>query len=269
MISFLKTYEIWIFFAAIVIANAIFVAALKLDILPMGLYGHGRFLLLAGVLCAIVVLLRGMGGIVELLRPMLNWRVSPIWYLVAILWGAANMVLFLVGKGIVTGNGLVEVSANWALVTRPGFLLTLFVGSFVGEIVWISYSVRKLSDHYTVYVAAMITGIVWTLWWMPMVVLNVGVLPDLPFTALLINQCGVAAVAAFLYWHTKSGLVVLIGQILFNAGLLVFPVAPTTGGIPTYYAFAVTFFLTTLALYLVIGPKPLLGRRSASGEITA
>lgn len=267
MIDFIKRNEIWVFFATIVVVNSIFVGAIKFGLLPMGLYGHGRFLLLGGVLFAIVLLVRGMGGITELLRPMLKWRVSPIWYFVAIFWGAANMMLFLIGKGVVTGNGLSEVTANLNLVTRPSMLLSLFVGSFIGEIVWISYAVRKLSDHFTVYMAAMITGVVWTLWWMPMVVLNVGVLPDLPFLALLINQCGVAAVAAFLYWHTRSGLVVLIGQFLFNAGLLVFPVAPTTGGIPTYYAFAVTFFITTLLLYLVKGPKPLFGRGSATRQM--
>lgn len=257
MIDFLRRYEVWVFLVAIVIANAIFVGAIKAEILPRALYGMGRFLLLGGLLFALVFVLRGLGGVAELLRPMLKWRVSPIWYLVAICWGAGNMILFLVAKGMVMGTGLSEVTATFNVVSRPQVQVSLFVGSFIGEIVWISYAVRKLSEQFTVYVAALVVGVFWTLWWGPMVVLNIGIVPDLPYAALLINQTGVAAVAAFLYWHTRSGLVVLIGQMLFNASLLVFPVAPVTGGIATYYAFSITFFLTALALFLIKGPRPL------------
>lgn len=258
MMSFVRRHEIWVFFAAIVIVNTIFISALKAGILPMGLYRFGRFFLLGGVLFALVLLLRGRSGVVDLLLPMLKWKVAPVWYLIAISWAAVNMVLFLIGKGLLNGNGLSEVTATFALVSKLNIQASLLVSSFIGEVVWISYAVRKLMKNFTVYVAAMITGFFWTLWWGPMLVMNVGILPDLPFVALLINQTGVAAVAAFIYWHTRSGFVVLIGQLCFNASLLIFPVAPTTGGIPTYYAFAVMFFLTALALFVVKGPKPLL-----------
>ena len=205
----------------------------------------------------------------EILRPMLHWQVSPAWYFFALLWGAGNMVLFLLAKGVFTGNGFLEVSVNLSLIQRPDILLTIFLGSFIGEIVWISYAVRKLNEGFTLYSAALIVGVVWTMWWAPNVVLNVGIVPDLPFLALLINQTGVAAMAAFLYWHTKSGLVVLIGQIMFNASLLAFSVTPTAGGVVTYYAFAVSFFLATLLLYLVKGPKPLLGRQTETEQMIA
>jgi membrane protease YdiL (CAAX protease family) len=260
MMDFVRRYEIWVFLVAIVVVNAIFVGAIDAGILPAGLYGFGRFLLLGGVLFALVFFLRGVEGMVELLRPMLKWRVAPAWYLVAIVWGAGNMILFLIGKGLFTGNGLAEVTANLGIVSQPRVQVTIFVSSFIGEIVWISYAVGKLSERFTPYVAALITGVFWTLWWGPMWVLNFGIIPDLPFLALLINQTAVAVVAGFLYWHTRSGLVVLIGQMLFNASLLVFPVVPSNGGIATYSAFAVVYFLTALALFLVKGPKPLFRR---------
>lgn len=257
MIDALKKHEIWVFFAAIVIANGAFVWAIEAGLLPRGLFAMGRFALLGGLLFGLVFLLRGVGGITAVLKPMLVWRVSPVWYLLALIWGAGNMILFLIGKGIVTGNGLAELVASFRVISMPAVLVTLLISSFIGEIVWISYAVRKLSDSTTVFAAAMITGVVWTLWWLPMMVFEIGIIPGLPFMALLINQVAVAAVAAFLYWHSRSGLIVLIGQIMFNGSLLVFPVAPTSGGIPTYYAFAGMFFVTTLALYLVAGPKPL------------
>lgn len=265
MIDTIRKHDVWVFFGAIVIVNAVFIWAIHMGLLPQGAFSMGRFVLLGALLFGLVFGLRGLEGIADLLKPMLVWRVAPIWFLLALVWGAGNMVLLLIGKGIVTGNGLAEVTANLRIVSMPSVMFTVFVSSFIGEIVWISYAVRRLSSTYTVFVAAVITGVVWTLWWLPMLYFEIGIIPGLPLMALLINQTTVALVAAFLYWHTKSGLVVLVGQILFNSSLLIFPVAPTSGGIPTYYAFAICFFLTTLSLYLALGPRPLLdgGMRQA------
>ena len=257
MMNFVRKNEIWVFFFLIILSNTAFIWAIDVGLLPEGAFNMGRFALLGGVLFGLIFVLRGFGGIIDLLRPMLVWRVAPVWYLVAIVWAIANMVLFLMGKGVVTGNGLAEIRTNFGIVTRPSVMVTILISSFIGEIVWISYAVRKLSQTHTVYIAAMITGLVWTLWWVPMVYFEIGVIPGLPILAMLINQTGVAAVAAFLYWHSRSGLIVLIAQILFNGALLVFPVAPTTGGVPAYYAFASMFFVSALALFLVAGPKPI------------
>lgn len=264
--GFLRRNEVWVFFCGIVLVNAVFVTSIAYQLLPDSLYQLGRFLLLGGVLVTIVFLSRGTAGIYDMLRPMLRFRVALPWYLLAILWGAANAVLVLVLKGLVSGNGLAEVTLNFRQITRPSVAAIVFVGSFIGEIVWISYAVRQLSGRFTTYVSCLIVGAFWTAWWVPQVIYNVGVIEDLPIVWLLINQMGVAAMCGFFYMHTKSGVVVLAMQFAFNSCLLVFPIQPATGGVPTYASFAVTYFLTALAMYLWFGPKPLFNTRDSANR---
>lgn len=263
MISFLRRHEVWLFLSLLVIANAIFVTLVVKEVLPQGVYGLGRFALLGVILFGLIFLLRGWSGVVEVLRPMIEWRQSPWLYLFAIGWTVAICVLVLTAFGVVTGDflRLSEVAEGAANLMHPKLLVTLLVSSFVGEMVWISYAVRRLSEHFSHYVSALIVGGVWTLWWLPMSIYNFGIIPDLPLLALLINQMGVAAMCAFVYYHTRSGFLVLTMQIVFNATILVFPITPTVGGPAVYWAFAITYFCAATLLFIRFGPRPLLRGR--------
>ena len=77
MIPFLRKHEIWIFLLLLVVVNAIFVTSVVEGILPVGVYSHGRFLLLASVLFGLVFLVRRKEGLIDLLKPMIEWRRSP------------------------------------------------------------------------------------------------------------------------------------------------------------------------------------------------
>ena len=147
-----------------------------------------------------------------------------------------------------------------AKLADPKMILTLLVSSFFGEIVWVSYAIRKLSETFTQYISALIVGLVWTLWWLPMAIHSYGIIPELPLVALLFNQMGIAVMCAFVYHHARSGLVVLLMQIVFNSTILVFPVTPTEGGPATYWAFALTYFTTATMLFLRFGPHPIIIR---------
>ncbi|MFY7905509.1 MAG: hypothetical protein ACOVO0_05170, partial [Burkholderiaceae bacterium] len=87
------------------------------------------------------------------------------------------------------------------------------------------------------------------------VIISVGVIPDLPLDALLVNMLGVAAMCGFVYSHTKSGLAVLTLQLSLNSSLLIFPVVPDSGGVATYWLFAVVYFIAVFLLYARFGPS--------------
>lgn len=256
---FVRRHEVAIALCLIVLVNAVFVAGIATGILPDRLYFHGRFLLLGAVLGGVVLVGSGIGGIVELLRPMARWRIRPGWYLLALLWPALVSTLVLAGKGLVTGRGLAEIEADVSTVTHPNVVRTILLGAFVGEIVWVGYAIRKLSGRFTPFVGSQIVGAVWTLWWMPMVVLDVGVIPGIPPLALFPSMMGIAAMCSFLYTHTKSGLAVLTLQVMVNSSALVFPVMPGSGGIPTFVAYSAAYYACVLLLYLARGPRPILG----------
>jgi len=258
MMSLLRKYEVWWFLGLIVVVNALFVSGISFDILPSRLYSSGRFALLAAVLGSIVLMARGWPGIADLLRPMLQWRRPVGWYLFAFLWNPAICLLILAALYTLNGNAMPEFTTSFAIALRPDVARMVLISSFIGEIVWISYAIRRLSGQFTPYVSALIAGAVWTAWWTPMVIYNIGVIQDLPLGGLLINQVGVAIMCTFVYMHTKSGFLVLCLQLTFNFTILILPVAPVTGGVTTYWVFAVIYFITGSLLFVVFGPKPLL-----------
>ncbi|MCK0140581.1 CPBP family glutamic-type intramembrane protease [Aliiroseovarius sp. F47248L] len=260
LLGTLRRHEVWVFLFGIVILNACFITAIANGILPRGLYNWGRFLLLASYLVFVVYLARQMGGVWSLIKPMGVWRVPLKWFLLAAIWGAMNAIIVLVLKGLILGTGLSEIHASFEVISRPRLILVIVISSFVGEIVWIGYAVQKLSVRFTPFVSALIVGLFWTAWWTPMVFMQIGIVPELPLGGLLLNQTGIAIMCAYFYARTGSGLVVLTMQIFFNSSILVFPIAPTTGGVATYWGFAMFYFTLSAAFFARYGPKPLFAK---------
>ncbi len=259
---YLLSHEVWVFLFGAILLNAAFIGALSQGILPMKLYNFGRFLLLGLFLAGVVLLARGPRGVISLARPMLVWRIHPAWYLLAFCWGMGMCILTLLGKGLATGQGLSAITMEFHVLGKLGTLVTILVASFVGEIVWVSYSVERLQRKYSIFVASQIVGVFWTLWWMPMVILNVGVIPGLPPFFLLVSMLGIASMCAFIYNHTHSGLAVLVLQVMLNSSLLVLPVTPREGNVMTFAAFGGVYFLAALTLHLCFGKQPLLKSRT-------
>lgn len=252
MISLLRRYEVWVFFFTAVSANAIFVWSISEDLMPQRLYGYGRFLLLGGILIAIVLIARGRAGTLELIRPLAKWRVDLRWYIFGLLWGATTAFTVLLIMASLGGRGIAFDSIGLGPLRRPGVVMILVVGSLIGEVVWIGYALVRLAPRLGYFFASQVVGVVWAFWWFPIVLLNIGVIPDLPLGALLVNQSGVAAICALLYARTGSGLVVLLAQISFNSAIIIFPVNPTAGGVTTYWVFAIFYWFTALALHLLL-----------------
>ena len=265
MMLFLRRYEVWYFLGLIVIVNALFVSAIGFDVLSHRFYSMGRFVLLASVLGGIVLAARGWAGIRDLLHPMLEWRRPLGWYAFAFLWNPVICALVLAVLHMVNRNAMPDFFLNFEIISRGYIIRTVLIGSFIGEIVWISYAIRRLSITFSPYLSAMIVGLVWTAWWVPMVFYNIGIVPDLPLGALLFNQMGIAAMCTFVYMHTKSGLLVLCLQVTFNFTILVFPITPAVGGFTTYWVFAVSYFSAALGLFLIFGPKPLFNQQPKEG----
>lgn len=268
MKDFVSKYEVWIFLVLLVLGNALFVTGIVSGILPEQLYHLGRFALLGAILFSLIFLVRGVDGVLHVVRPLLEWRRSPLVYIFAFVWTIALCLLVLVTKGFITGDHLSYgvLAPGLAKITDPALVRTIVASSLIGEIVWISYAVRELSKQFTHYVSALIVGMVWTMWWLPMAIHNYGIIPNLPLLALMFNQMGIAAMCAFVYFHTRSALIVLIMQFVFNATILVFPVTPDEGGVVTYWAFALTYFSAATLLFLRFGPGPLFQKKKSNNE---
>lgn len=253
-----RRYEVLIFLCLIVVANTIFVVACAEGILPDSLYNYGRFALLISVMVLVIYVSRGSSALIDLVRMMTRWRIAPEWYLLAASWAFLLSIIVLSGRVMSGGVALEDLMLQLDVVTNPRILLTLLIGALIGEIVWISYSIKKLAERQTIFVASLIVGTFWTAWWFPMALYDYGIIPGLNLLPLWINQTGVALMCGLIYFHTRSALCVLILQIGVNTSILILPVLPTTGGETTYWVFSVTYFLAAVLAHLYLGPRPLL-----------
>lgn len=256
--------EVWTVLVSLVLANALFVFAISEGFLSMRFFHKGRFVLLGLVLASAVFLFRGWRAPFALLAPLKVWRLNPAWFLLAICWPPAMAMLALVAKGVVLGTGLAEITPTLAVVTRRDVFAMVLLGAFVGEIVWVSYAIGRLSKLLTPFVSSAIVGLFWGLWWTPLALFGIGIVPGIPVAALIFSMVGVALMCGFVYTHTRSALVVMSLQLSVNSSVLVFPIAPQSGGVPTYVAWSVIYLLCTVLLHVAFGPKPLLKPAAAA-----
>lgn len=247
--------DVFIFFFVVLSINAVFVTLIAAEVLPKLLYPRGRFYLLGLVLVAVVFLLRGHRAVLKLFTPLLAWRFNPIWLVVAVLWPFFSAFVFVVVKTLITGSEWQLISPGIHLLTQQRLLGTIFIAALIGEIVWIGYAVRTLSLKFSKVTASLMTGMVWALWWLPMVYFQIGVIPGLSWFGLSMNMMGIALFCTFFYSITKSGLPILAMQFCYNCAVLTFPVMPKSGGLGTYEIYSLTYLLAGLFAVIVLLPR--------------
>ena len=144
------------------------------DVVPAlpGLTVIGTF----GPLVAAVILTAqesGGVGVRSLLGRILQWRVAPIWYAVALL---GPLVITLVAMVLeVVLLGVPPPSLGLLLGELPSTLLTLVVNALyflifvtLGEEVgWRGYALPALQARYSALLASLILGVVWASWHLP------------------------------------------------------------------------------------------------------
>ncbi|GAA4976832.1 hypothetical protein [Algibacter aquimarinus] len=245
MIDFIKKYEVWIFLILAPISNTIFVYLRILELIPGRVYMYGRFLILLFLLIVIVKITKGNVGLKNIFKPMKKWHIPFKWYFFALIFAPSVACLTLFLKANYLGDFSI-FKMNVSLINNFDFMFNIILWAFVGEVVWVSYAVRELSKVMNILFASQIVGLTWGFWWAPIVWLNFGVIPDLPLWPMIINMMGAAGMCAYIYVQTKSGICVWLLQCMLNTSIVLFQVAPTTGGILTYKVFSILYFTVML-----------------------
>lgn len=254
MREFIRKNEIWIFLFLGPIISALFVYARTQGLFPRIVYTNGRFCILLLVLILLVQYTRGFDGVKDIFKPMTNWKVHPKWYAFSLLFAFVVGGFTLLLKGLYTeGDYAIFLKTNFRVLTFRG-IVALFVWAFLGEVVWVSYCIRQLSQIVKPFYASQMVGFVWTLWWIPVVIHGEAVLPGIPILSLGIFMLGIAGMCTIVYAYSKSGLCVLLLQFALNITLNALSISPSTGGIETFTAFSIVYFLTMLGFMYFMNP---------------
>jgi uncharacterized protein len=108
----------------------------------------------------------GGGGIRRLLRPVIHWRVGLRWYAIALV---GPTLLFLVGDVIRLVSGAALPGSWLAIPSAAAFAFlvgALIAGSFGEEVGWRGLGQRELQQKYGALWAAVLVGVIWSLWHM-------------------------------------------------------------------------------------------------------
>lgn len=161
--------------------------------------------LLAAVAAA--ALSGGYRSVGRLLGQLRHWRVSPRWYLTALLvpllitWLAAAVTMIM--RGVV---GL-EQPFDWAQAALT-FASTIVVVGLFEEVGWRGYALPALQRRRSSLQAALLVGAAWGAWHLPLLISDPSQQrPALPFLILVLAQ---SVFFSWLYTATVAGLALVI-----------------------------------------------------------
>jgi membrane protease YdiL (CAAX protease family) len=180
----------------------------------------------------------GKSGIIALFRRLLVWRVSWVWYAVALFGPAA---FYLAGIGIhalLSGASpdfsqpfitrLVPPSFNLGLAALVFLLYQVFVNG--EEFGWRGYALPKLQASHSALAASLIIGVVWALWHVPKY-LTAGDPHDLSFWFFALNMIANSVLFTWVFNRTRGSLLlVLLLHAGINTGIVMLPIMPAAIG---------------------------------------
>lgn len=244
-LAFTISWALWIPAALVSVSSP----SLSFALFPIGLFGPA---LAATMLMAFF---EGRGGVRRLLGAVLKWRAGVRWYLIVVLgpaaavWVASNLSTLLGAP--TTGFGTSQISL--ALPTYVLFLLFEAAGEEIG---WRGYALPTLQAHLSRLGSALIIGVAWALWHLPL--FFIAGLPQifLPFAPFLIWIVSQSVIFTWVYNSTKGSLLFpILLHTAINLFIQVFSILPAQEGDPTrpFIVLAGLGFLAAVAIAALAG----------------
>lgn len=215
------------------------------------LYTPAIFALVVGVIA------EGPAAATKNLGSLIKFKVSPKYYLFGLLYPGFVGMLAL---GCLWAVGAIhEFEFGFAEAHQFGFFELTISAAAVEEIAWVGFAMAILARRYQLFQACAMTGLMWGIWYIPLVYARVQVAEGLPIGPLLLNFVTIAAICGWLYLRTQSAAVVFVMQLTTNYTSQVIPLLPLRGGYAQYVAFVVMKALFALSLYVFWGPRKMFG----------
>lgn len=201
----------------------------------------------------------GSAQVSQLLSRLWAWRVSVVWYGLA-LCGSTVLGLVAIGLSSLFG-GLSPNFAQlryWPLIPLAFLWVLVTSGPLGEELGWRGYALQPLLDRHGRNNASLILGIVWSSWHLPLFWLTGTPQASLPFGWFLIQTTGMTFIYTWLYQRTqRSVLLAMLFHAANNtaAGFLpLLPVAASGGSLLTYALLTGLTWLVAIIL-MVAGPR--------------
>jgi membrane protease YdiL (CAAX protease family) len=174
----------------------------------------------------------GRAGVGGLLARMFHWRVSPVWYAIALISPALyGLIAMLLGMAIGGPLPPVPVASFWR--SLPLFVAVFIVLGVGEEVGWRGYAFAHLQPRYGALAASLIVGALHALWHLPLWFAPSVDLSSAPYPVYAIWVVACSVVWSWIYNGTR-GSVLLVGlahatanvvSMLWGNALLLLPQA--------------------------------------------
>lgn len=169
----------------------------------------------------------GKTGVRNVLKALTHWRVSWVWYIVAVL---GPVILLVAGQVFTKLLGFTAIrtipQGDPFPIVISTFVMTLFSNPWE-EVGWRGFALPHLQKRYTALRATLIVGILWGVWHLPLFFWAGNPMSEYPFLPWFIGTVAGAFIYTWLYNSTR-GSVLLVA--LFHVALNTFGVV--AAGIP-------------------------------------
>ena len=195
-----------------------------------------------------LALFDGRRGVRSWLGQMARWRIGWYWYAIA-LFGPTAISLVGVGAFIASGG---RMDPAWIAI-QPGRIALTAVGGWAEELGWRGFAQPKLQGRLGAAPAAVVVGVMWTLWHQWQVVAPGGA----PFAwdGVAWSLLYMIAVSVLMAWIYNSARASLPSAWAAHVGINAVRFNPYPIGFV-----AVAFALAALIVTLITGPRSLIKR---------
>lgn len=205
LLAFIWSWAVWIPIAALVDD----LSAPHYVLVAVGAFGPS----VAGLLCTARD--EGRAGVRRLLASLLAWRVPARWYALAVGGPLTVALLSIAGYQLAVGEDMFsELETTTVLLVPVGLLAAVFVGSLQEELGWRGYALPRLLARRSAMSAALLVGVAWALWHLPLYAIADGQ-TRAPLAIFLVSVVALSLIYTWLWLVTAGSL--LIAVVLHSA----------------------------------------------------
>ncbi len=169
----------------------------------------------------------GKAGVDRLFKPLAQWRAGALWLAAAVL---SPILLLLAAKLLTQSLGLKAASApqgGWAMVIGA-FVMALLSNTWE-EVGWRGFALPRLQKNRSALVAALIVGVLWGLWHLPLFFWKGNPMSDYPFLTWFFGTVALSVLYTWLYNSAQGSLfIVTLFHVLTNTfGVVISAVSVT------------------------------------------
>ena len=154
----------------------------------------------------------------RLLGRAVIWRVSPVWYLIAIA-GPALIMLLATSIHVLLGGTIpdyVPFGVRWLIVVVNFILIFLIGGPLGEEFGWRGLALPSLEARFSPLWASLILGVIWAVWHLPLFFISGSAQSSLPFGLYALLTIPLTILITWVYHGSGNSLLL---AMLFHAAV--------------------------------------------------